>query len=244
MPRYDRTFAALANRAIAQGVTDMETFLTQMADTGVSPDRVEQLLLDDLEGDGPIFGKFMRSMIGAAEQGTLAAARSGEIAGTVDATSELRRLTSITDLDDAIEQADPEALEAIEEDVGRTEWTWICALKNTCHRCLPLHGVTRTMDEWKALGLLPETIHSGWNSACHCTLVPADEFKRGDVVAPLTRKKIKSPTGQKPNRKTARAVAQKDLDKSLSARNKAMESPEGRRTLRLLGQSLKEALEQ
>jgi hypothetical protein len=51
--------------------------------------------------------------------------------------------------------------------------------------------------------------------------------------------KLESPTGLKGSKKTRRAIAQGDIDKALAARDKAMESPQGRRTMRLMGATKK-----
>src|SRR3990167_2090649 len=178
MPRYDRIWALLAERATAQGVLDVEAFMALLNEAGISEARMIEMLEEDLANDGPVFGKFMRGITGAATSTVGTAVRQGELIGAIDGDAELRRLTRLAGMEgsgaDALERADPEAAEAVavalSDDI---RMTWIAELINTCHRCLPLHGSTLTMGQWRELLLLPETIHQGWDSSCHCRLVPA-----------------------------------------------------------------------
>lgn len=243
MPRYDEIFKGLGTRAIRQAILDVEAFAEQARIGKLNPERVQQLLLQDLDDAGPIFGKFFRGLGVAAQSSVMAAARAGELAGTISASEEMRKTADFFGEDgkeaigSAIDQADPEALEEIEQRAGTIEFMWVAELVNTCHLCLPIHGSIRTLNEWQELGLHPDTIHvdAGFASSCHCQLVPQEQVERDPVVEPLARNKLKSPSGLKGSRRTARAVTQRDLEKSLIARDKAMETLEGRRTLRLLG---------
>jgi hypothetical protein len=235
MPRYDRVYARLAKRAVKQGAIDLETFIEQMLDAGTSLIRTEQLLLEDLENNGPIFGKFIRSLSGAAESSISAAGNQGELAGHAITDKELRRQLTIADSGEYFravhDEADPDVLQAIEDELADdVKLTWIATFANTCHLCLPLHGTAMTLREWMDRGLHPDTIHSqqGWVSSCYCRLEPQEFAEREDLKAPLARTK-------QGNKRTMRAVAQKDIDKAIAARDKAMESIEGRRTLRALG---------
>ena len=237
MPRYDRIYQALAERAVEQGGVDLRALFRQAEAAGMSADRFQERLLQDLEEGGPIFGKFFRSLGGAARGATAAAMRQGEFAGDVE------RFTGLAStVGSIIDTADPELLGQLEDELGdRVPFTWVAELVNTCHRCLPLHGTTRTLAQWQELGLHPETIHADWNSECKCRLIRSDQAaSQKDLVAPLKRNKVKSPTGLKGSRRTSRAVSQVDLDKSIAARDEAMKSLEGRRTLRLLGSSVPE----
>lgn len=236
MSRYDRIYERLATRAVRQGGVDIETFMAQMIDAGVSETRLQQMLLQDVEEGGPIFGKFLRSLTGAAESSVLAAERQGDVAGTVASDAELQELLDLADRG-LVEDADPEALARIEDAVAdRIDYTWVAMLVNTCPKCLPLHGSTRLLSEWEELGLHPDTIHEGWNSPCHCSLVPTSEAAgRKDLIDPLTRERLKTETGLKASKKTQRAVAQADIAKAQNAVKQAANSLEGRRTLRLLG---------
>jgi hypothetical protein len=232
---YASLWSTLAKRAVLQGGLNADAFLDMAAASGMSPEEVERRLLDDLDNDGPIFGAFMRQLQSAATSSVMAAEQQGSIAAVLDGDAELARLLDIESMDDVIDGADPAMLEAVENAAGRQEFTWVATLVNTCHRCLPLHGHTRTLEEWRALGFAPETIHDGWQSSCHCQLVPhKDAGPRDDLVAPLVRMKAEAPKGVK---RTVRMVAQQDLDRAIEATRKAMESEQGRKTLRLLGHS-------
>lgn len=259
MANYRRTFATLAERAVAQGGVDARAFMTRMVETGVSQERLMQLLAEDLESNGPIFGKFLRSITGAAQATITTAANQGQRIGELvaqgfrgDDTEALDRLNALAEgdgesvLERALDSADPDLAEEIETATADLlEYTWVCTLIKTCHRCLPLHGKTRTLAEWQELGLTPETIHDGWDSSCQCQLVPQKELgtdAREALRSPLVRirEKLETPSGLPGYKKTSRAVSQKDLDRALSARNEALETPEGRRTLRILGSVLDE----
>ncbi len=230
--RYDQAWEALAERAVAQGGVDVETFIRMGANSGMSLEQIEQRLVDDVMNDGPVFGKFMRSLQGAATASVRAAARQATTAA--DALAE--GFLTEADLDAALDGADPEALQEIEEAVAEAiEYTWVATLQNTCYRCLPLHGRSLTLDEWRAVGFLPETAHEGWTSTCKCTLVPRRQASvANDLRSPLVRKKVESADGSK---KTMRAVAQQDLDRALAAVQHATKDERGRRTLRLMGQA-------
>ena len=159
----------------------------------------------------------------------------------VSGDEELQRLTGLAKgdgesiIDRALSGADPELAAEIEEATqDHLELTWVAELRNTCHLCLPLHAKTRTLAEWKQLGLHPDTIHPGnWLSVCHCRLVPGVAAEAGEIVAPLVRVK----QAMKGSRKTIRAVAQQDLERARAAALAAQQSDEGRRVLRLLGEA-------
>lgn len=238
MPSYAAVWGLLAERATSQGVVDVETFMRMAVLSGMDEQAVMDALEEDLENDGPIFGKFLRGLAGAAQSSVMTALRQGEAMGTIDGNSELRRLVGLAGTEgsllEAMETANPEMAQALEDEfLDDIPHTSIAELINTCHVCLPLHGVTLTLGEWKARGLLPENRHQGWTSDCHCRLVPVGQAAgRRDLLAPLYRVKL-----PKPSKKTRRAVAQADIEASMRARDKAMESIEGRRLMRLLGRS-------
>lgn len=245
MSRYDSVFAALAERAVLQGGIDVETFLRQHLDAGIPEDVIIQRLEDDLVNEGPIFGRFLRSLTGAATSSVLTATRQGELVGALDASDELNKLVSLASgegsaldamVQQALETGDPEAAGLVEVMAAEVvEETWVAELINTCHLCLPLHGKTRTRDEWTQLGLLPELIHqqAGWESSCHCRLVPrVVAGERAELLAPLARERV----GGKGSKRTMRSVTQRSLDAAIAARDIAVSSPEGRATLRRLGE--------
>jgi hypothetical protein len=237
--RYDKLYERLASRAVKQASIDIEAFVDQLSESGASAERINELLMQDLANDGPLFGRFMRSLTGAAIATTTAAARQGEIAMTaMQYDKAVADFVSINDLADVIEDGDPEALDAVEQEARELSLTWIAELVNTCHLCLPLHGRTLTLSEWEESGFHPSTIHAsqGWTSPCYCRLIAADEASELGVDAqPLDR--IKTDGAPKGLRKTARGVAGKNLDKALEAVAKAQDSLDGRRIMRLLGKA-------
>lgn len=243
MVAYDLLFENLATEAAAAGGIALESFIARLRDQGVPEERIFEMLLADFDSGGALFGSFLRDLSGAAGASSVAASSQGEIVGAVAEDAALKRLLNLADVDDVIddiiETADPGAAAEIEDAVAHViDLTWIAELTNTCHLCLPLHGITRTAEEWRELGLHPSTIHvnAGWKSTCHCRFVQRDTLgSRAETIAPLTRTKLKSATGLKGSRRTARAVAQADIERSRAAVRKAQESAEGRRTLRLLG---------
>jgi len=234
--RYDEVYSRRARRAVQEGGIDITTFMEDMVAGGISPERLEELLLQDLEEGGPVFGKFLRSLSGAAESAVMAAERQGDMVGYASEEKAYQELLGLSKMEDALDDADPELLETMEAAVN-DEFTWIATLENTCHLCLPLHGTSRTMEEWRTMGKHPDTIHPGsWRSSCHCQLVPTRQAAgRADLVAPLVRERVKSSTGLKGVKKTQRRVAQRDPTKAQRAVAEAMKTKEGRRTLRLMG---------
>lgn len=231
--RYDEIYATISKRAVEQANLDLESFTELAIAAGMTEEALRDALLDDLETGGPIFGRFIRGMESAADAAVSTAVDQGNNAGMAHA----EKLISRSELDIALDSGDPEDLAEIEAATeDRLFVTWIATLTNTCHLCLPLHGVTLTRAEWKQRGLDPSTVHPGdWGSRCKCRFVLADEYKAAEGMAPLRRVKLESATGIKGNKRTRRAIAQGDLDKALEARDKAMQSLQGRRTLRLMG---------
>lgn len=235
--RYDRQYAALAKRAVAQGGVDIRAFIDLAVNNGVSRERIHALIIEDIETGGPIFGKFIRGLTGAAEGSVKAAKFQGEHA----ARAYSEGLIDLADMEDATELADPEALQSIEDDTADLiAVTWVATSSNVCHLCLPLHGVTNTIEDWKELNLEPGQVHyvEGWQNKCQCQWVPAEQFDRQEQLAPLRRVKDRTKTGLKGDKKTVRGITSQDLVDSLAARDKAMQSDRGRRQLRLLGQSI------
>jgi hypothetical protein len=254
MARYSEVFDALADRAVRQGAIDADTFMRLAVETGMTERRIFEQLAADLETNGPIFGKFLRSMTGAAQATVTAAARQGQLMGDLlaagfrgddnadaihEALSEIADGDGESVIQQAIEGADPDLAAEIEAASAELiEYTWVATLIKTCHLCLPLHGQSRTLDEWKALGFLPETMHQGWGSSCQCNLVPAALVGRNDrkeIMAPLVRTRETMEGKIDGQRRTARAVTQQDLERALTARDTALQSEQGRRTLRALG---------
>lgn len=244
MARYDQTWARLAQRAVETGGTSIRTLVQGLVENDVSLERAEQMMREDLQNDGPVFGAFIRQLSGAAASSVMTAARQGEAVGAIKGDKELMRLTRLAEMDGsvirALESADPEAAAELESEIlNEQSYTWIAELRNTCHRCLPLHGRTLKLIEWKQLGLHPDTIHQGWDSPCYCRLVLASQVDgRAELLAPLRRVADKSTKGMPKGMKTTlRRVAQADIEKARQVAMEALGSKEGEATLRLLGKS-------
>ena len=243
--RYNRVWATLVRKAVREGGIDLATFVERGVEGGMSEGAIQQRLLDDLESNGPVFGRFFRALEGSASASTMAAYRQGENLGNIDGSKQLKRLLglreSVNEFGSVVDVANPDAMQEIADAVAeRDERTWIAELRNTCHLCLPLHGVTRTMAQWNELGLHPDSIHQsrgGFDSPCYCRLVPAGQVDRVDAMRPLVRNKLEDPLQRGVSKKTKRGVTQVDLDRSVAAAEKAMLSEVGRRTLRVLGQA-------
>lgn len=240
--RYDKVFTNRVERALLAARGDLEAFFRDAIDLGMDPSMVEQVLLDDLASDGPIFGKFLNNITGAATSSTAEAIRQGDFIGQLHGSRKLAgtdvSVLSDSDIRKLALSGDAELAEQYKDAVSEhVEFMWVSDFAvNTCDRCLPLHGSVDTMRGWESRGLHPSTIHSGWNSRCHCQLVRSDKAT-DELSAPLARSKLESKTGLKGNRRTARSVTQQDIDKARAAVEKAKESLTGRRTLRLLGQA-------
>lgn len=257
MPRYDRIYETLAERAIRRGAIDIESFVEQAINSGMSLERAQDALLSDLETGGPIFGQFVRGLTGAAEKSVGAAFRQGQRGGEIEADKHLQRLLKISKtegslLSKALDDADADALADVEKGLGTVvEYMWVAELVKTCHRCLPLHGKVRTLDEWQSLGLHPDSIHDDWHSSCHCVLVKQSDTtirERNKAIQPLVRAYVaevdkEAVGGKKKFRATQRALTQLDVDRANKARDEAMKSAEGRKILRLLGEAGMDDLE-
>lgn len=241
MPNYDKIWAILAGRAVEQGGINATSFIEQARASGMSDETILNMLEEDLETGGQVFGPFLRAIEGAAQSAVMTSIRQGETIGTIDGDEELRRLVGLAESEDAIEEAirtgDPNLAEALEE-VAADDLleTSIAELRNTCHVCLPLHGKTLTRREWQERGLLPEMRHAGWKSSCKCRLIPAKYADSDDLVAPLVRERAESPRGLKPSKRTTAVISQGSIERAQRVRDEALATPEGRRTLRLLGQ--------
>lgn len=259
MANYARIYQRLATRAVAQGVADLEAFVDQMLDEGASLDVIEQLLLDDLADAGPIFEKYFRAMGAAAEAGSLAAHGQGAALGGLGARESDRLLNLFetsnkreaqSRLERIVDSADPDALEVVENEAGLDQrLTWVCELKGTCNFCLPLHLKTKTRLEWKRLGLHPLTIHStkGWLSRCMCNLIEATDSDKQELRDPLVRmedlaaKEVKGVKGT--GKRTVRDITRAGTKRAQAAVDKAKQSKEGRRMLRLLGEARLDEIE-
>ena len=244
MVDYSLAFVLRAQRAIEHGISDARTFQQLALASGVSIERVAEMLQEDLDNEGPIFGKFMRSLRGAAVASVGAAERTGEIIGHIDIDAMgLEEALSLADVEDIIDHADPDELGELERAADAQGVMWVCMLVGTCPNCLPIHGTVMTRGRFKADGLVPGpggTMHRGWSTECKCRWVPTTEIDRADAMSPLKRIPKKDAQGRKISGRTTRAVAQKDVDKSVAAVAKSQETIEGRRALRVMGQANKE----
>lgn len=234
MARYDMTYDRLASRAVENGVRDLVSLVQGLADEGVPLESIEEALLDDLENAGPVFGKFMRDISGAAASSVRDAFKQGAGLGAISGIDELNRALRAAGREDslqrAVETGDPEAAQVLGDDfLEHVEHRWVAMLVNTCPVCLPLHGQERTLAEWRRMRLIPgDSIHPN----CRCRLIPSSTVgARDELLAPLRRARA----GEAGSKRTARLVSQADIDKALAARDRALQTPEGRRILRRLG---------
>jgi hypothetical protein len=242
MARYDQVFATLARRAVEQGISDVRSLIEIMRSAGASDEAVLQTLLDDFDNDGPIFGRFSRSLKGAAGNAVMAAMRQGQMVSDAMENDKLRQILRergyLERAIDALETGDPEAAEdVIAQASADAYYMWVAELRNTCHLCLPLHGKAQTALEWQQAGLDPSTIHAsaGWSSECKCRLVlqdPADTKALRGQMAPLRRVPL-----AKGEKKTVRRIDQQGIEGARAAVEAARQSPDGMRVLRKLGQA-------
>ncbi len=233
MPSYAKIFTRIMQRALTQADLDLRAFVEEAIGSGMSPKAIERRLMADLQDGGPIFGRFIQSLEGAAVKSTIAASNQGKYA----AMAVERGLASPQDVESLIERGDSEGLERLEDETqDRMRQTSIAELIDTCDVCLPLHGKTMTHAEWREEGLLPEQRHEGWTSSCHCILVDEKDGARDDLKTPLVRNKLEGLKGRPKNvRATVRSIASNDSERAQIAVDKASRSIKGRRLLRLLG---------
>lgn len=236
---YAELYATRAQRAVDTGVVDLKAFIDEMMGAGAPVERIHELLNQDLNSGGPIFGKFFRSLelagesvLSIAEAQGSAVVESLTIGG--DGLEELKQLAGAdrAQLEELARNGDPDAMEIIERSADDMEMTWICTLRKTCELCLPLHGKSLSKREWRERGLIPRAIHIN----CECDWMPTMWARdREDLNAPLVRN---IEAGQeKGGKRTIRGVTSSDVDRAVEAVNKAKQSEEGMRVLKLLGES-------
>ena len=243
--KYNKRYESLARRALKLASIDLETFVDNAIENKMSEAALQKNLINDLMNEGPIFGKFLRNLTGASQAAALSAHRAGIRAGEIadaadsDPDGEIARLLNLadTDIGEIIDSGDPDALDDLMQMAAPVvDLMWVAELVNTCELCLPLHGVVRTAEEWADEGLDPETIHPAeWNHPCHCRLVDVTSRDRKADMEPLVRIPQKTAGGKSVSRRTVRSIAQKDLDKSLAALEKAKQTVAGRRAIREMG---------
>jgi len=255
--RYDRLYAIRAQRAVDTGLVDLEAFIDELRSMGMNDERIDQMILDDLLEGGPIFGKFFRSLgmaasdtttvahrtassvgmsVGLAEQGAMKVLPGESVPiGAAQRMGKADRLTGPlkigdTDIVELAKQGDPDALEYLEDITDYEALTWVCALKKTCARCLPLHGKTMTRKDWRQSGYGPGAMHP----RCMCVFEPsAVSQSRQQHIAPLVRQG--SPGAPKGSKRTIRSLTQQDVDKAVAAADAARATPQGRQILDRLG---------
>ena len=114
MVDYSDVYENLANRAIKQSIIDIESFVSQLLSAGVSEQRINEMLLEDFDSGGPIFGKLKRSLTGAVTSSSMAAIRQGEAVGYLANTAPGKSLAKLAKIQgsviDAIDNADHAAL--------------------------------------------------------------------------------------------------------------------------------------
>lgn len=138
----------------------LQKLIDELIARKVSTEQVVNVLLDDFDNDGPIFGALKNSIVSDV-QGTM---KNIDTRITVD--------------------------EWEQELEKRPLLTWICALVNTCDDCLPLHGVSKFFEEWEADPGLPGSGWSVCGKHCQCVLMEksvAGSFE--ELRQPIKREK-------------------------------------------------------
>lgn len=208
--RYSSLYALRSQRAIDVALADVSTLIAELAADGVPPERVNEILVDDLETNGPIFGRFFRSIVSAGEVAVSLAEFQAALTG-----------------DDA--GGDPVQLEAGERSHDPDSATWVCVSHREMDRCMALHGVTKTRGEWTVLGLRPRLMHS----RCVCELVPPEQSE--EFKSPLLRN---TAAGQgKGCRLTSR---EDNDERAESMRQRALASAAGRAVLEAINHGEKQ----
>ena len=246
MPHYGRTYLRLATKAIKQAEVTLEELVERLRDNGLTDDEILDSVLADFDEGGPVFGNFFSGMEHAGASSIQAAQSQGQSVAHVAedrALQELLRDIGVADpasfVDEVLDGADPDGAFDIEQITKESRMlTWVAVLRNTCHACLPNHGVTKSAAEWEELDLDPATIHgqhgiinraTGNPNPCYCVLVEdTDAVKE---LEPLRRIKIEGVS-----KRTTRNVGSKNLGTSQEAVDKLQESKAGRSALRKLGQ--------
>lgn len=75
----------------------------------------------------------------------------------------------------ALVQANPEA----------GGWEWVTTSYDPCVDCLPRHGLKKSYEDWKALGL-PRSGFSRCGDNCKCVLAPVGQVAPGLADGPVT----------------------------------------------------------
>lgn len=235
---YARLYASRAQRLVEVGSVNLESFVRELIDDGVPLERINQLLIEDLETNGRIFGQFFRDLGAAGETAiSVAEAQGSTVAEAIALDDRIAAFSREArqggrTVDAALADGDPDALEAVENAADEQRLRWIATLRRTCPICLSLHGKDLTRREWREFGYRPRMVHPH----CECDWEPTEiAASYSSLTAPL-RREIEA--GQsRGGRRTKRAVTQQDVDGAIAAREKALQTPEGRRILRQLGQS-------
>lgn len=235
---YSHLYAIRAQEAVDTGSVRFEALVDQLLADGVPAERINEMLTEDLETGGPIFGKFFRDLGMAGDMTISTAEQQGSSAAeAASLDDDIRAFIEESERDgrsaaELLREGDPEALEQVEILADDQELTWIATMRNTCSQCLPLHGKSLPRREWRERGLRPRGMHPN----CECDFVPTElAADRSDLLAPLKRAIV--PGQVKGGRRTQRAVTQADVDAALAARDAAEKTPEGRKILRLLGRA-------
>lgn len=238
MARYSEVYESLADQAIRRGVLDLQALVDRLIIEGADDDIIDELIFDDFESGGPISRQFLTGVTSAATSATNAAVVQGQLAGQVARKYSGQDLENIYN---SLANGDDDAIERFLDEEGEEKFTWVCTFVNTCHRCLPLHGVSLTTNEWKRRGVSPSTIHGDWESECKCNLVRSEDVDQQGITEPLRRVKLSAEEQAQlkaagVRRTTTRAIASTDIETAIEYRDQAMQSEEGRRLLRKLGQ--------
>lgn len=165
--RYDQLFERRARRAIVHATCDAETMLADLEALGATWEVGAEALRTDLDQEGAVFGKLLRSLVGAAEASVLAAEQQGFLSGLVGRPT-----------------LDVEELALIEDEAAEIPVVWLSVVdvSEPCQRCLDRAGERATLLGLRSRGWHPDLAHQGsWRSACRCLVVPASWY-RGSVA--------------------------------------------------------------
>lgn len=173
-PRQEAAAVSTVTSAISQPLQDVQARVERLI-TSVQPRNAEdaEVLLRRVEAE------IIEPLRGSSGLATL---RESTNVGVHDIGTDLM---SMADVKLRALDASPDDLERLQRDA---EHTWICALVRTCHDCLPRHGQSDTMGNWRRRG----KPRSGWSVCrghCKCLLLPrfGGGADHAGTVKPLRR---------------------------------------------------------
>jgi hypothetical protein len=211
--KYSSLYASRAQRAVEIALIEVRGVVSELASDGVPLERINELLVDDLETSGMLFGRFFRTLTAAGEMAiAVAASQASSVAEAGALCTE-----------------DPRELEQLENDLADELVTWVAVVtrgveRRDADRCLVLHGARLPRAQWRSAGYRPGLMHA----RCGCQWVSGE----CGMIEPLTRNV--APGQQKGGRLTVRGI-EGDIG-TQAALERAVTSPQGSTVRRALGQ--------